>query len=361
MPERKGTDTQSIIDRLTQIVSGVSPYPAPGTVRGEAVAQVRKFDSKTQAKFQTCVAQNYNLPKFQEAKGAVHADKKFWSLIKAHGSQQGKKLDELEKHSAVLRKMLKNVFDCKLNSQSLLDEFYKSHPDQVPKNPLRFMKQYIFTDLNGVQNRSDMFGADLIADLLVELYGYVRVNDRKPGQDKARVVEKQAQNPKDNYRRILVYSKNSLKGLTDAKKSTLIDRFNAPSNADGKDIYLFINSGIGKEGLSVKRVGFAHMFGLFMSTADMQQAAARVIRNCSSQGYPFIPKKGWEIQFFIYQVMLQNGKSPREIAMAFETSNKKEQAVRSSMLRLLQENAFDKQLLAPINKQSAELASLFTV
>ena len=321
-----------------------------------------------------CTNMNYLLPKLREGgkgrgrgRGKKNSSgRKYealssgWKMFFTHLRalpEQTSKIAYLRRHSEILFVLLRKIWEC--------------------NNSLPGRKQYVACSMTSRGNDGgDMYGADLIADVLCELYGYVRVNERQIDSSgriwpEAKYYSREnttvksfrsafpLSDPRYDYKRIMVYSKRALyqkteTSRTEKTRARLISRFNG---SDGRDIVMFINSDIGKEGMSVRGVSFAHMVGIFRTGADLQQAAARVIRNCSQSGFGLTFP--WKIPFFLYHEFLPSGVSVRDHALAAEQYILAEQAERDKMTQLLREEAIDKLLFQSINTTSERIMNAF--
>lgn len=251
--------------------------------------------------------------------------------------------------------VVKKIESLKERGHEELQQFYSRHA--VPnKQKLTYMKQYVFTDITGKANQPwDDFGVNMLAKILEVRYGYVRIetgNETVP-----------------DYKGMLVLTGDLKAGPEKEKElervQNMIARFNSPDNVDGKKIYLVLNSGARKEGISLFHIRYAHIVGLVRTKADLTQAVARGIRMCSQSKMPWEPYKGWDIDVFSYvpswpktgkyakytktPLMVVNSLNPKQLRL-----NK----AMDDMQKLMEECAYDKLLLKEMNANGSSRMAL---
>jgi hypothetical protein len=248
----------------------------------------------------------------------------------------------LRDYSPIMRELLQRVESRKNQGERELMKLYSpeiKEPLTKFSDRMTAYKQYIFTD-----NVSDIYGVNLIAKFL-ETLGYERINT---GKDTAEITP--AKRP---YMGMMVFDK-SVKSTSAIRG--LLDTFNNSDNIDGKKCALFVNSGRFKEGISLRHIRFAHIMGIVLTHADLSQAVARAIRNCSRQGTPYIRGRGWTINIDIYSPSLPNKEDslhPLEILQGVNPEMEIVNNAKKEMHEIMQAAAYDKLLLASINDASA--------
>ena len=249
----------------------------------------------------------------------------------------------LRDYSPIIRELLRRVESRKDQGQRELLKVYRPNMEKTTRFSDRMVsyKQYIFTD-----NVSSKYGVGLIAKFM-ETLGYEVINK---GNNTADITP-----PKRPYMGMMVFDTN----VRDTKViDELVDVFNAPDNVDGKHCALFINSGRFKEGISLQDVRFAHIVGMVMTHADLVQAVARAIRNCSRRRTPYMPGRGWTIGIDVYSPSFPHrsdteGLHPLQLLEGVNPDSQIAENAKRQMNAIMQEGAYDRLLLAGINNASA--------
>jgi hypothetical protein len=248
----------------------------------------------------------------------------------------------LKLHSPIIQRLLRSVE--KRSSQAKLElintykTVHKNKPYVNFKNRMKSYKQYIFTD-----NTNDTYGVKLIQKFL-ETIGYQRVNTGKNTDE----ITPSA----TPYKGMMVFDGSVKDSKVIAK---LLKYYNGSDNIDGRKCSLFVNSGRFKEGISLQDIRSAHIVGIVMTHADLVQSVARAIRNCSRRRTPHTPGRGWSITIDIYSPSYPGMDSflhPLEILRSTNKDSDLILKAKQEMAHIMQENAYDKHLLAPINKLS---------
>ena len=155
-------------------------------------------------------------------------------------------------------------------------------------------------------------------------------------------------------------SSSSHQTETKDRQRELLKYFNSPDNVDGKRCALFLASGLFKEGISLKGIRYAHMVGYVGSHADMVQAVARAIRNCSRACTYYKPNQGWTINVDVYSPIYPPAHRSKDGPVLhplqlLEASNPEivtANVAKEEMNRIVRASAYDRLLLAPINNSS---------
>jgi hypothetical protein len=299
-------------------------------------------------KLKMCVSKNYNWPKKKN-------DKALGLFRDTQNAPGMKNLEDLASNSTVLARLMQNVRSDKIESKIMLKEFYRH--EAPPDEPLMYMKQFIFTDLVGPTKNTDLYGVDLISAWLKKA-GYKAINrSTGSGSDTKLFIDGPEKRNLNPYKNMIVLNKY-WKGR---KLDELLDVFNSRDNIDGREAYLILVNGSFKEGISLTQVGYIHIVGYVSSRADLVQAVARGIRNCKHEGLPFYPNQGWPVKVQIYNPVFPErskwGKSqysPEELIKSLSPESDK---VKAQMKQIVQDIAYDKLLLAPINNLSQEISN----
>ena len=249
-----------------------------------------------------------------------------------------KKITDTKKKSTVIYRLLRKIKQNREQSIGNLDLFYRS---SSPVQRMKHMKQMIYTA--GTTNREKAYGITVIAEALAQMYGYTILN-------KLNRSEWDTVRP---YHGILIGEKDGKEVLDDA-----VDYFNAKDNVDGRKAFMFVTNV--KEGISLYDVRYASLVGFMPQRADMIQAVGRAIRMCRSTHLPF--RKGWTIDVDIYTPdFSKTGKfrdAKRTMRELFErvirTSAKSATTIRE-MQALMEDCAYDRDLLKTINDRSAQV------
>lgn len=247
--------------------------------------------------------------------------------------------DEIEKYSPVMLALInKVVYDCQDGKKKLHRTYENSTAPFSDR--MRGYKQYIFTDVSGSK---DKFGVRMIQALL-ELKGYVRVNK----YDSVDIINAPP------YKGMMVFD-NKVKHHGNQKE--LLKYFNSPENIDGKLCSVFINSGLFKEGISLFDIMFVHIVGVILTQADLIQAVARAIRNCSRGRTPYTPNIGWTIHINVYSPHFDKDPQapalyPLQILEMIQPEGGLYKKAINEMELIMRHSAYDRLLLESINNAS---------
>lgn len=262
---------------------------------------------------------------------------------------------ELLLHSRGMYLLLSNI----MQARSLSHRILKQMPRESNQKQLRFMKQYIFTDFGG-SHHDDDWGVELIASLLSQVYGFERINpiigtiaETSKMTLKKNVTPYKGMFVLGSGPRYIRQARSPNKGSSPLKKA--MDWINAPENADGRHCYLILNSGAFKEGVEFTQIGYAHIYGYMDSNADLNQAIARVIRNCSAVGLPYIEGEGWNLDITVYSPLWDANNLP-PVPQLLKSSTFIE-----PMKDLLQRVAYDRTLFANVNTASDAITAVYNI
>ncbi len=88
-------------------------------------------------------------------------------------------------------------------------------------------------------------------------------------------------------------------------RKQILEMFNArPENVYGENLrFLLLDRGF-KEGIDLFDVKYVHLFEPLISTSDEKQAIGRATRFCGQKGLPFVPKRGWDLHVYHYDVSI---------------------------------------------------------
>jgi superfamily II DNA or RNA helicase len=88
-------------------------------------------------------------------------------------------------------------------------------------------------------------------------------------------------------------------------KKRILEVFNSrPDNVYGELLRLIVLDSKYKEGIDLFDVRYVHLLEPPIATSDLKQAVGRATRFCGQKGLEFMPKKGWTLDVFIYNVEL---------------------------------------------------------
>ena len=269
----------------------------------------------------------------------------------------------LQRTSPLMYQLIEQVSLRNRAAQRDLELFYRAAGSNTPiKDRLRNYKQYIFNDLTG---RNNIKSGTKMIQALLESRGYTRINI--PGGRTLQLPEYK------EYKGMIVFdesitSKSDTKGndkeLTEKEiaelknlQESLLDRFNAPDNKDGKECAIFVGCGTFKEGIDLFGIRYVHIVGLLKNQADMIQAVARGIRQCSRSQTPYAENRGWTINIDIYSPTFEPKPGhapthPLQLLEAYDPDAVTIQTAIQQMNELLIDSAYDKLLLSAINNHS---------
>lgn len=147
------------------------------------------------------------------------------------------------------------------------------------------------------------------------------------------------------------------------KDKPLVDFFNNKDNKDGKNCFLIVLNSSRKEGTNLQEVQFITILGFLANDADLKQAVARAVRNCSRKLSPFIQGHGKTIYVTILSPSFpskdNNPIYPLQILEMLKPEKQAIEIAKKEMFRLLKESAYDRNLLETINQASEQNESAF--
>ena len=205
----------------------------------------------------------------------------------------------------------------------LVDTIRKLDTEDKNKHGTLF-KHFIFTDI-----RESAYGAKAIAsflmangfDLRMKLQGKFIKRDGKFIETKTGETILHRTDPvKGGSNGFAVLQslplwKNPLSVKT---KKDILQVFNSrPDNIHGEHIRIIILDSKFKEGIDLFDVKYAHIMEPPISNADIKQAVGRATRFCGQKGLAFIPNLGWQLQVYLYKVILPK-REPFEIEDAHD-------------------------------------------
>ena len=98
--------------------------------------------------------------------------------------------------------------------------------------------------------------------------------------------------------------KNALSITT---KKAILGAFNArPDNIYGEHLRVIVLDSKYKEGIDLFDVKYVHLLEPPIAASDLKQAVGRATRFCGQRGLPFVPRRGWPLEVFIYTAELPN-------------------------------------------------------
>jgi len=174
-------------------------------------------------------------------------------------------------------------------------------------------KHFIFTDI-----RESAYGVKALASFLIAAgfdfrMGLKEKYIRRGGTMVKTVggdtvyIEKQAV-PKGGNGFAILQSlplwKNPLSVTT---KKTILKAFNQrPENVHGEHLRIIVLDSKFKEGIDLFDVKYVHLVEPAIASSDLTQAVGRATRFCGQKGLPFLPRRGWPLQVFVYNAILPN-------------------------------------------------------
>uniref|UniRef100_A0A6C0BMV6 Helicase ATP-binding domain-containing protein n=1 Tax=viral metagenome TaxID=1070528 RepID=A0A6C0BMV6_9ZZZZ len=198
-----------------------------------------------------------------------------------------------------------------------------------------------------------------VANWFAAMYGYTVLNPAQK-RNESKVERQRVDHKKTVYKNILVLHE----GLKTDKKAlrAFVAMFNSKENHGGKLASLVVYGAAFKEGLSLKGVGAIHIAGLVMSRADLAQAIARGIRNCSHKGFPF----PWHVKVYIYYSYLSYDgdmskatMTPQQLLNELVSGGRRGELLIQQMQTQLEDCAYDRLLTQAINASSRDIEETF--
>lgn len=93
--------------------------------------------------------------------------------------------------------------------------------------------------------------------------------------------------------------------LSVATKKEILKAFNArPDNVNGENLRILVLDSKFKEGIDLFDVKYVHLVEPAIATSDLKQAVGRATRFCGQKGLPFLPRRGWPLEIFVYDLQL---------------------------------------------------------
>lgn len=95
--------------------------------------------------------------------------------------------------------------------------------------------------------------------------------------------------------------------LSITTKKAILGAFNTrPDNVYGEHLRIIILDSKYKEGIDLFDVKYIHLMEPPIATSDLKQAVGRATRFCGQRGLPFVPRRGWPLEVFVYTSELPN-------------------------------------------------------
>jgi hypothetical protein len=254
-------------------------------------------------------------------------------------------------------------FVCQLSKE------IKRNKQRVTNSHMRNLKQYVFMQ-SETKGNSDARGVDIVAKILT-LLGFTRINPTKRIDETSNDDDDDDDNTSNDdngwpkfrnnvplYKGFLVLGvkHSEYSPHARAEKKKILSYFNDKDNIDGRKCLFLINMQSHMEGLSLNNVGTAHMLGLTADSGQFNQALYRAIRNCQSQALPLENGRIRRINVFVYQpVFSGTNLTPLKLYKLFMREKDSNAEMKSEMLKLFQEVAFDKMIHARVNTNSKNI------
>lgn len=161
-------------------------------------------------------------------------------------------------------------------------------------------KHFIFSDVKGG------YGGKIIASLFSAIGFNLCI--KKQG---SKIVLDDDVLENDSYNNFAILSSTALWNNSielDFIKS-ILNVFNDPDNAYGKNIRFIIVDSAFKEGIDLFDVKYGHIFEQQLYKSDVTQAVGRGTRFCGQKNLPYVNNEGWKLKVFTYKVSLPSQKS----------------------------------------------------
>lgn len=161
-------------------------------------------------------------------------------------------------------------------------------------------KHMIFSDVRQAQYGVKLLAAAFVAKGYKHLYKVKSVAGKK---ELAMVDQKELKMGK-NFATLCsttIYGKT----MTVKFRKQIMEMYNArPENIHGENVrFILLDRGF-KEGIDLFDVKYVHLFEPLISMSDEKQAIGRATRFCGQKGLPFVPKRGWDLHVYHYEVSL---------------------------------------------------------
>jgi len=239
----------------------------------------------------------------------------------------------------------------------------------------KLFKHFIFTDI-----RSSLYGAKIIGSGFIEKgyrLGYTAQRKNTNSNADANADSKS----KKEYGKIQLFTEATLNqtpnknfyilsssGLFDQPigrelKKNILKNFNErPGNVYGKNVrFIIMDSGY-KEGIDLFDIKYIHIFEPQTTMADLKQVIGRGTRLCGQKGLDFHPRRGWELDVYVYDLNIEkniqplflNSKSAFDLYLKSLNYDVSLFNFQSSLEEVVIEGAVDYELNKNINKHVPE-------
>jgi hypothetical protein len=143
--------------------------------------------------------------------------------------------------------------------------------------------------------------------------------------------------------------------LSSETKKTVLKAFNArPTNVHGEHIRMIVLDSKYKEGIDLFDVKYVHLMEPALATSDLKQAVGRATRFCGQMGLPFLPRRGWPLHVYIYNMTLPE--DAHELMMSHSGIDLALLNITNELTRLAIQTAVDYDLSYNINNFEIESA-----
>lgn len=175
-------------------------------------------------------------------------------------------------------------------------------------NENKYYKHIIYSDVTGV------YGAKMVASsLIANDFSLVYSNKFALKQD---IVDK------NKTFGLLTTSTVYQKPLTTGLKKKMMTYMNErPSNINGENMRIIILDSGYKEGLDVFDVKYMHILEPLVTKAEHTQVVGRGTRYCGQSGLPFIPKVGWTLNIYRYNIKYDNDMTVHDLYLKHSGKN----------------------------------------
>ena len=175
-------------------------------------------------------------------------------------------------------------------------------------NENKYYKHIIYSDVAGV------YGAKMVASsLIANDFSLVYSNKFALKQD---IVDK------NKTFGLLTTSTVYQKPLTTGLKKKMMTYMNErPSNINGENMRIIILDSGYKEGLDVFDVKYMHILEPLVTKAEHTQVVGRGTRYCGQLGLPFIPKVGWTLNIYRYNIKYDDDMTVHDLYLKHSGKN----------------------------------------
>ena len=175
-------------------------------------------------------------------------------------------------------------------------------------NENKYYKHIIYSDVAGV------YGAKMVASsLIANNFSLVYSNKFALRQD---IIDK------NKTFGLLTTSTVYQKPLTIGLKKKMMTYMNErPSNINGENMRIIILDSGYKEGLDVFDVKYMHILEPLVTKAEHTQVVGRGTRYCGQSGLPFIPKVGWTLNIYRYNIKYDNDMTVHDLYLKHSGKN----------------------------------------